>query len=279
MPLPSWLIELRRELITNVLKNDPRTLGQDDLLGVPKEQTRSEVIGWGQADFDTSAEQLGLSADDKVLLYAYWNQLRHIEELEEAFKQLLGTNTFEDHVVIDLGCGPFTGGLALGSVLGPGKPFTYIGVDRALAMHRLGETLAAGAEQHGGLVTKTRHWTNNLDSLLWIERARWPPVVVIVSYLLASPTLDATELVVQLNRFLARVGRGAVTLLYTNSCRDAPNQSFPAFQHALEAAGFEAKANDTGVVSADRSSGTRRHELRYALFFRPAQTTLKLNNE
>ena len=31
-----------------------------------------EAVGWGQADFD---EPVGaLSAEDRVLLYAYWNQ-------------------------------------------------------------------------------------------------------------------------------------------------------------------------------------------------------------
>jgi hypothetical protein len=164
-------------------------------------------------------------------------------------------------------------------VLGPEKPFTYIGVDRASAMHRLGETLAAGAEKCGGLAAKTRHWTKGLDSLKWPEPLRMTPVVVIVSYLLASPTLDATQLVRQLDRLLARVGYGPVTVLYTNSYRDAPNQSFPAFQAALETAGFEAKINDTGSVSADRQGGTRTHKLRYALFCRQAKSTLNLDGE
>lgn len=275
MPLPDWLKQLRRDLISDVLRDDPRTIGQNDQLGVPKDRIFSEVIGGGQADFDAEWEHL--SPDDRVLLYAHWNQVGHLEELHHAFAQLLETSTINAPMVIDLGCGPFTGGLALGSVLGPEKPFTYIGVDRALAMRKLGETLAAGAEQCGGLVTTARHWTDNLDSLQWTEPLRMTPVVVIVSYLLASPTLDATQLVRELDRLLARVGYGSVTVLYTNSYKDAPNQSFPAFRNALEAAGFEAKVNDTGSVSAYRPSGTHIRKLRYALFYRQAKTTLKLD--
>ena len=45
-----------------------------------------EAINWGQADFD---EPTGaLSAEDRVLLYSYLNQLGHLEELSEAFHQV-----------------------------------------------------------------------------------------------------------------------------------------------------------------------------------------------
>jgi hypothetical protein len=105
MPLPSWLIDLRRELITNVLRDDPRTVGRSDQLGVSTDRIFSEVIGGGQADFDAPWEHL--SPDDRVLLYAHWNQIGHIEELHHAFTQLLGASTISDPVVIDLGCGPW----------------------------------------------------------------------------------------------------------------------------------------------------------------------------
>ncbi len=94
----------------------------------------------GQADFDSPCG--GLSSDDLALLYAYWIQLGHVEELVEAFGQHLSGCNIDRPVVIDLGCGPFTGGLAVASALEPPNGFTYIGMDRASAMRRLGERLA-----------------------------------------------------------------------------------------------------------------------------------------
>jgi hypothetical protein len=283
MALPPWLEQLRRELITRVVRGDPRTSGES-LLGLPGDRIRSEVIGGGQADFvaswtDPFRDDTVLSPDDRVLLYAYWNQLRHIEELVHAFKDLFGTSMIEDPVVIDLGCGPFTGGLALGSVLGQERSFTYIGVDRAPAMHRLGETLATAAVERRGMADVARHWIEDLDALSWTEPPKWRPVVVIVSYLLASPTLDATFLVAQLERALARLGRGSVTVLYTNSPNDMPNRAFPEFHRALEAAGFALRVDDRGAVETERWGGSRTHELRYALFYRQSQTTLCLDGE
>jgi hypothetical protein len=271
MELPNWLIMLRRAEIVARVQDDPRTTGDGDLLGVPIDRV-DEVIDWGQADFDMPWAHL--STDDRVLLYAYRNQRRHLEELFEAFSQMLGASSIQHPLVIDLGCGPFTGGLALGGVLGPGKTFTYVGMDRASAMHRLGDRLADAALSSGQFAMHDRRWIDRLESLRWTEPPGWRSVIVIVSYLLASPTLNATELVAELDAVLERVGRGDVTILYTNSPRAGPNRSFLAFREALEAKGFQLKVDDIGSV--DVAARGRAHSLRYALFFRPRRVTLSI---
>src|SRR5262245_26393959 len=80
--LPSWLHDLRRGEVVSVAQCDPRTVSEP--LGVAKDDI-SRVLGGGQADFESSWD--GLSPDDLALLYAYWNQLGHVEELVEAFGQ------------------------------------------------------------------------------------------------------------------------------------------------------------------------------------------------
>ena len=69
--LPQWLQDLRRSEIIERVRDDPRSMG-DTLLGVNFEIARREVIGGGQADFDQPWNDL--SATDRVLLYAYFNQ-------------------------------------------------------------------------------------------------------------------------------------------------------------------------------------------------------------
>lgn len=274
--LPPWLEELRRSEITRAVKADPRTV-EPNLLGVPWDRVRNEVVGGGQASFDEPWEHL--SADERVLLYAYTNQLGHIEELIQAFKMLFDRSALENPVVIDLGCGPFTGGLALAAVLGCDRPFTYLGIDRSSAMCRLGERLAVAAERVNAIRNITRQWYTDLESVTWPFAPGWRPVIVIVSYLLASPTLNAPVLVAQLEKLLSRIGRGPVTVLYTNSTRDAANWSFPLFRDALVAADFRMIIDDTGRIQVERWDGPRGRELRYALFQRQLKNILELGGD
>lgn len=273
MTLPPWLNELRSTEIVRTVQADARTRS-DHLLGVPKARIFHEVLGGGQADFDSPWQEL--SSDDRALLYAYFLQKPHIEELMAAFTMLFANSSIEDPVVIDLGCGPFTGGLALGAVLGTNAPYSYIGVDRSAAMRRLGEQLASAAVRTGGIANAARHWVDDLDSVQWTSPPKWRPVIVIVSYLLASPTLDACALVAQVEKLLLRLGRGPVTVIYTNSPRPDANRSFPSFRAALEAAGFTLNQHDTGKIQIERSGSMQDRELQYALFHRQTQNILHL---
>ena len=100
-------------------------------------------------------------------------------------------------------------------------------------------------------------------------------MLVIVSFLLASPSLDVEVLLAELNQLLSKIGRGKVTILYTNSPKAGPNRSYPVFSKALSGAGFREIVNDVGAVQTERS--TRR--LRYALFDRPEQSILRLGDD
>jgi hypothetical protein len=250
----------------SVARRDPRTASEP--LGVANADV-FRILGGGQADFESPHESL--SPDDLALLYAYWIQLGHVEELVEAFGQHLSGCNIELPVVIDLGCGPFTGGLAVASALDPQNGFTYIGMDRASAMRRLGESLAIATVQRRRLDI-TRIWAANLNEVEWLEPPRWRPVIVIVSYLLASPTINPVALVTDLDTLLKRIGCGPLTLLYTNSVYDDRNTHFPAFRGALESMGLKLIKDEIGTVETNRGKRT----LRYALFHRPVQDTLEL---
>ena len=201
--LPEWLQKLRRSEIVDRVKNDPRSVG-GTALGIDSEEATRDAAGWGQADFDEPWRDL--SPEDRVLLYANFFQLGHLEELIEAFGQLFGpsappeeprspSDRPENPIVVDLGCGPFTGGLAIASQFPRDTQMDYIGVDRSSTMRRFGERLASVAANNGGLPRIRRYWTADIASVSWPPAPGWRPVIVIVSYLLASPTLDARALV------------------------------------------------------------------------------------
>ena len=143
-------------------------------------------------------------------------------------------------------------------------------------MRRLGEHLAAAVEVVSALPRICRHWAADVPSAIWNEAPGWRPVIVIVSYLLASRTLDVDALVPDLDRLLAKLGRGSVTVLYTNSVLDEANRNFPKFRTMLRERGFNLRMEDTGEIEVERGQDVRTRRLRYALFHRPAQRTLQL---
>ncbi len=268
--LPKWLDDLRQEEVVQRVLDDSRSVC-GTVLGVSFDVARNEVVGGGQASFDEPWRDL--TPSDRVLLYAYCLQKGHLEELTAAFGMLFPNPPVDTPIVVDLGCGPCTGGLAIAGVLGDQPCFEYIGVDRSRAMRKLGERMAAATTQMDEV---RRQWAEDIDSVSWQPTLGWRPVIVIVSYLLASPTLDAANLVGQLELLLSKFGRGPVTVLYTNSPQTHANRSFSAFSAVLQHAGFGLYADDTGEIEIERMSGVRMRALQYALFYRPLRRTLEL---
>lgn len=268
--LPPWLEGLRRTEIVRRVLDDARSKGAT-LFGLSADDAKA-AVGWGQADFDQPAG--GLSPDDLVLLYAYFLQRRHLEELTYAFRQMLSNQHLDDTpVVLDLGCGPCTGALALAAVLGSNASFEYIGVDRSVAMRRLGARLAAFAARSPDAAEIRCQWAGEIDNVEWDHPPRWRTVLVIVSYLFASRTLDPTSLANDLNEFLKQIGRGQVAILYTNSARAGPNRGLREFANRLNRFGFKQIRDDVGRIESQQSN--KRYDLRYALFYRSRQNTLE----
>ena len=270
--LASWLERLRREEILQKIRNDPRSSGLDSFLGYDAERAK-QAAGWGQAVFDEPWRDL--TPQDRVLLYSYFFQIRHLRELTVAFRHLFRDGPPDKQpVVIDLGCGPVTGALALAGVFGTRICFDYIGVDRSTAMLNFGEHMVSSAKSHGEMQSVSYQCASEVSSVSWPSVPGWRPVFVIMSYLLASPTLDVKQLVADLDVLLERIGRGHVTVLYTNSPKSAPNRRFNNFSAALQDIGFRLDTNDIGTVEIESGSEIKKYELRYALFSRQRQTTL-----
>ena len=110
----------------------------------------------------------------------------------------------------------------------------------------------------------------------WDDPPSWRPVIVIVSYLFASPTLDVATLVAGLDELLPKLGRGSVTVLYTNSARDDANQQFPSFCSMLCDRDFELRVSEVGDIDVERGPAVKNRRLRYALFHRSSRQTLNL---
>lgn len=270
--ISSWLFAVRKEQIVDQVVNDPRDKRIDGArLGVAIPWIFRHALGGGQANFD---EPIGaLSSRDRVMLYAFLLQKGHILELTYAFNRLFADRQqLSGATVLDVGCGPFTAGLALANSCGNEVAFHYFGVDTSQSMCTLGAELAAGAKDAGGLNTATR--VEFFDSLDRVEpgqmQAGW--TIVILSYLLASQSIDVTALVTQLVRACNRIGVGPVALLYTNSGRAEARVAFPQFRDLLVAEGFtlEIEAVETLTFAEKERS------IHYALFKRIAAPKIPL---
>ncbi len=239
------------------------------LLGLSIGAARA-IIRYGQADFDAS--QGAHSSDDLALLYAYCNQKLHLEELVAAFSQIFGSEKPDDPIVLDIGCGPFSGGLALLATLGDMPRFDYIGIDRSKSMRNLGERLAASALNPG--IVK-RHWYSDTSTVVWAQPRSWRDVIVVISYLFASPTLDADRLHTDLVQLIKQLGQGLVTLLYINSISDAANAKFQLFREKLEDADFETRVSEQ-IGKIQRLNAAGPHTLKYSLLRLAPRYTLQV---
>lgn len=264
--LSPWLLRLRQEQVVEPVQNDERSRKGGNVFGMTPGEAQV-AINWGQADFDKPYRDF--SPDDRVILYAYCNQKRHLVELTAVFRHVFREARPSEPILVDMGCGPFTGGLALAGVLGSRCSFDYIGMDRSDAMLRFGRKLAAAANDIDGVPRIHDQWVNDLTTVSWSSAPSWRPVIVVASYLLASRTLRLDTFVSQLNSLLDKLGRGAVTFVYTNSPKPGPNVSFPHLQKRLTALGFEPHGDEVLSLHPEESNSP---EVRCALLHRPPQT-------
>ncbi|MDR5766148.1 MULTISPECIES: class I SAM-dependent methyltransferase [unclassified Caballeronia] len=270
MTIAPWLTDLLAEEIDRTIDDDARTT-PGTFLGWPKNRIFRDVIGGGQADFDAAVGHL--SGDDRALLYARYNQRRHLDELTHAFSLLLESEqAIARPTVIDIGCGPFTAGLAFASVFGE-NAFRYFGVDRAGSMLRLARRLEEAAEARSALHPRSSVWFGNDLAAADFGPVRGEWTIVVASYLLASPTLDVEELVADILVTLDRVGPGPVAVLYTNSALPFNRAKFPAFLDGLRTGGFDLFIEGTETFD---DTDKRPTELHYALIYRQARTILNI---
>jgi SAM-dependent methyltransferase len=267
---PAWLeAAIDEEIITRINK-DPRTIAAPNtFLGWPKNKIFIDVLGFGQANFDATVGHL--SPADRALLYARYNQPRHLDELSDAFTKLLANSQYAGRpTILDLGCGPFTAGLAFAACFGPEREFRYFGIDIAASMCDLGARLVKAADRLGGLNARTTcEFGADLDNINF-GRIRGDLTIIVASYLLASPTLNANLLVNKVLRALDRIGPGPAAVLFTNSAVPHLNTKYPEFRDALCDAGFIIEVDDTELFTPTKNP----KELRYALFFRKARTRI-----
>lgn len=269
-----WMTQLRTTHIVQPIQNDPRTKPAGSLFGWSMNDAYKTGIEYGQANFDAPVGNL--QPCDRALLYAYLNQNRHLDELTHALTAMTSGDLvpLRQATVIDVGCGPFTGGLAMGLVLNGMFPFRYVGIDRARSMQHLGHVLADAAMAAGGLEGGTTiefHDSLDLYQRLGPPRGTW--TIVLVCYLLASPTIDVVAMANSIVAACDRNGPGQVSVLCLNSAAAMANSRFPDFSARMATLGFEPRVEDSELFTDTRS---KHKDVHYALFHRPEKLAVSV---
>jgi hypothetical protein len=271
--LPEWLHALLQKDVHDRIRDDPRSTTSGKFLGYTSDYVFNTAIGGGQATFDAAIGNL--TGDDRVLLYARFNMRRHLDELIFAFRKLFATSkTTNRPTILDFGCGPFTAGLSFAAAMGPTMAFRYFGEDCSKCMCKLAQHFAACADE-AGMLEKTSTWwfgssLHNAD----FGQVNGDLTLIVMSYLIASPTFNAATFVGSLVTTLERVGPGPAAFLFTNSGHDFLNKQFPALHEELVHAGFVCKVDATETFEGTKNP----KPLHYALYYHPAQLTVKLSS-
>ncbi|WP_447735919.1 hypothetical protein [Pseudomonas shirazensis] len=265
-----WLEELRTRMIVRPIQEDERTR-----YGLPLGKEVSWIfnhaIGGGQANFDEPIG--GLTPQERVMLYAYLNQKAHVDELIHAFAKLVpDLERFRNATVIDIGCGPFTAGLALANVVGAGVAYRYFGIDHSASMCEFGARLAARVEAINEFHSGTEvSFHQNIDEIDFGRIRGGEITIFVLSYLLASTSIDVDELVRQIKSAQKRVGLGATVLLYTNTGRESARKLYPDFCSKLTAAGFVEQIEEVELFK----DSDKDRLIHYALFVSPPVSKVK----
>ncbi len=233
--------------------NDPRTdMSQDISLGYPFPTIRNDIIREGLADFSLGFDDGvhgPLTASEKVLLYCFVNMKNHfftslaaLQCHERNLKKLLD----EKLLIIDIGCGPATAGLAFLEEF-QGTTFDYLGVDHARPMQDMATEFFAAANSAG--LARQKIITCFVNDWHGIKKHRFGTdnaVLVVFSYFFASESLKTDDLAALadiLKKLKGHRAQKPVAILHMNSPRNHANRNYLKFRRLL---GFDAK--DNGMV-------------------------------
>ena len=228
--------QLFTEKFIDYIKYHDSTVWNNILLGLDTFTIRSEVINFGQANFDKPYKKL--QPADIVKLYCYFNMRKHYYSSLYLFERCAWIKKLVSKEgclkFIDVGCGPATSGIALTDYLLSTKSskqqFDYIGVDYYDSM------LAAAAD----FMTNSdyKECTNNdfLKSITEIKNDDFSnanSILLNTCYLFASPTLKIDLLATEINNLLNTYSSLPRFLLFQNTTDETKNIKYELFKKKL----------------------------------------------
>jgi superfamily I DNA and/or RNA helicase/SAM-dependent methyltransferase len=224
------------------IKNDSRTEWPLLILG-NEADVNKEIIGYGRGDFSNQLnlfEKETISAEDKVLLYGFYNMRMHYcsaKAIFESYRDLI-QNHIDGHkervYFFDIGCGPGTAGFAFADTFQTTKKLNYIGIDISIPMMQKAEELLS-EEGYEFLNCKF------IDSLHKISENKWEalldvPTLIILNYSYLFANVDihfAEQMAHKINKLVENYPLNTYLIINQNSPNDRLNQKYYVFRKFL----------------------------------------------
>jgi hypothetical protein len=224
------------EKFIDYIKYHDSTVWNSILLGLDTFTIRSEVINFGQANFDKPYKKLDPA--DIVKLYCYFNMRKHYFSSVYLFERCSWIKKLitKDGCLkfIDVGCGPATSGIALIDYLfssnSLNQKFDYIGVDYYDSM------LKAAAEMMSNSVYNkcmANVFVKRIGNIQSVEFCNANSILFNTCYLFASPTLNIDLLVTEINNILNAYSNLPRFLLFQNTIDESKNRNYNLFKTKL----------------------------------------------
>jgi len=228
--------QLFHEKFIGYIKNHESTVWNNILLGLDTFTIRSEVINFGQANFDKPYKKL--KPADIVKLYCYFNMRKHYYSSLYLFERCAWIKKIISKEgclkFIDVGCGPATSGIALTDYLlttkNSNQKFDYIGVDFYDSM------LAAASDFMINSVYRECTTNDFIKSITEINNDKLKSansIILNTCYLFASPTLKIDLLATEINNLLNAYSSLPRFLLFQNTTDAAKNIKYELFKTKL----------------------------------------------
>jgi hypothetical protein len=199
-----------------------------------------DILVRGRADFTTAYGII--SPQEKVLLYCFFNMKKHFftsyavfERIIPSLKDFFSNDDYRP-VMIDLGCGPMTSGLAMADLInttmGRAISFSYVGIDISTAMLDRAKTFEDSELFANCTFNYFESW-NNIDfGLLRSIAGTNNPIIFNASYLFASDSLlpsDLADYITNVTKLYENV-----YLIFQNPSSEARNKKYLEFKEFIK---------------------------------------------
>ncbi len=246
------LYEELKVRVTRPVMSKKNTL-DDGFFGLSKDEILNGALDRGKTDFRVSYKNL--TPDLKVLLYCFFNMKKHFSSSYFIFDKMTNLlDYFSDSnfkpLMIDLGCGPLTSGLALGdyyySATENRIPFNYIGIDIAPEMlSKANEFKNMFCFDESCKFKFESDWNLTYD---FIEKNVKGKNLILInaSYLFASSILDVESLAKFVNTLVKKYASNPIYFVFQNSNYLERNVNYRNFKELIT--GLQTKHSAVEIV-------------------------------
>jgi len=232
---PSPNIEsLFESKIITLVKEHLDTIWPSTLLGYTSNIIRPDVLKYGKANFDDSYQ--GLTPDEIVLLYCYFNMRKHFFTSYSIFERIENLDKYFSNdeslkpIFIDLGCGPATSLIALADFISnktkQSVSLSYIGIDISESMIRKAKDFVLGIDINSeSQISFFKSWDESYGAIAKLKD-KTNLIIINASYLFASESLNVDNLVNFINKLFEKNIGIPIFFIYQNPIDENKNIKF-----------------------------------------------------